>query len=94
MVAKAVALARQGTSHVMQHAWTLADWRPFIITAWMVVNLPVGSRKGESTELPGDVDENDWFTRASVTAIADGRTYVDPPPAVCGARCARATASC
>ena len=46
----------------------------------MVINLSVGSRKGESTKLPGDVDGNDWFTRSSVTYRIDGRTVVDPTP--------------
>ena len=44
----------------------------------MVINLSVGSRKGESTQLPGDVDENDWFNRASVTYEIKGRVYTDP----------------
>ena len=32
--------------------------------------------------MAGDVDSNDWFTRASVTAEVNGRTYVDPDPAI------------
>ena len=46
----------------------------------MVVNLSVGSRKGESSRLPGDVDSNDWFTRASVTFEIQGVTSTDPDP--------------
>jgi hypothetical protein len=44
----------------------------------MVVNLSVGSRKGESTRLPGDVDQNDWYTRESVTYVIRGRVRTDP----------------
>jgi hypothetical protein len=45
----------------------------------MVINLSVGSRKGESTQLPGDVDSNDWFNRGNVSFEIKGRTYLDPP---------------
>ena len=39
----------------------------------------MGSRKGESTKLTGDVDENDWFNRRALSWHIGGRTYVDPP---------------
>ena len=38
------------------HVWNLSNWTCFIATAWMVINLSAGSRKGE-----GDVDHDDWF---------------------------------
>ena len=41
-------------------------------------SVSVGSRKGESAKLPGDVDTNDWFTRASVTYRINMRAVVDP----------------
>ena len=44
----------------------------------MVINLSVGSRNGESTELPGDVDSNDWFNRASASHDIGGKKRVDP----------------
>ena len=75
-------MARTGTHVVKRHTWCLSNWTCFIVTAWMVINLSVGSRKGESTRLPGDVDNNDWFSRASVTYEIGGRTYVDPPQRV------------
>ena len=50
-----VDLGRKGTSQVNGRAWDINDWTCFIVTAWMVINLSVGSRKGESTKLPGDV---------------------------------------
>eukprot|EP00966_Prymnesium_polylepis_P118753 2744993-Prymnesium_polylepis.1 len=52
--------------------------RCFIVTAWMVINLIAGSRKGESTQLPGDVDHNDWFTRALVSYRIGNKTIADP----------------
>ena len=83
IVQKAVDTAVEGTAVVMGVRWCMAtNWTCFIVTAWMVINLSVGSRKGESTKLPGDVDENDWFNRASVTYEIGARTYVDPPEAV------------
>ena len=59
--------------------WEMSNWTCFIVLAWMVINLSIGSRKGESTRLPGDVDDNDWYTRASVTYCIGGHTHVDPP---------------
>ena len=38
----------------------------------------MGGRKGEYTELPGDVDSNDWFNRASLTHSIGGRVVMDP----------------
>ena len=74
----AIALARAGTTRIKGTWWKIGEWVTFIVTAWMVVNLSVGSRKGESTELPGDVDENDWFNRAALTWQIAGRTITDP----------------
>eukprot|EP00966_Prymnesium_polylepis_P242791 5614602-Prymnesium_polylepis.1 len=58
--------------------WKLSVWTCFIVTAWMVINLIAGSKKGESTKLPGDVDHNDWFTRASVSYRIGNKTTADP----------------
>ena len=82
LVAKCVNLALQGGETIQGIKWELSDPTCFAILSWMVINLSVGSRKGESTQLPGDVDENDWFTRAAVTYCIGGRTYVDPPEGV------------
>ena len=81
IVQKAVDLAMAGTAVVGRNAWKLSNWTCFIVTSWMVVNLSVGSRKGESTKLPGDVDDNDWFNRAAVTYEIGGRTRTDPTEA-------------
>ena len=81
IVLKCIRLAREATTTLMGCVWDLRDWHCFIVTAWMVINLSVGSRKGESTQLPGDVDENDWFTRQSVSYEIKGRTHVDPTEA-------------
>ena len=75
-------MAQQGKVKLPRQAvWELGEWNCFIVLAWMVINLSVGSRKGESTKLEGDVDENDWFNREAVTFCIGGRTYVDPPEA-------------
>eukprot|EP00966_Prymnesium_polylepis_P048663 1126674-Prymnesium_polylepis.1 len=58
-----------------------ANWTAFIITAWMVINLSVGSRKGESTKLPGDTGSQDWFTRRSLTWQIAGRIVTEPTSA-------------
>ena len=79
MVLKCLELARAGTTMIKGRKWTLDQWTCFVVTAWMVINLSVGSRKGESTKLDGDVDENDWFNRAAVSYCIGGRTYLDPP---------------
>ena len=79
LIRKCLQLTRDGTAQIKGRQWTLSSWVPFIVTAWMIINLSIGSRKGESTELTGDVDENDWFVRAAVTYWLNGRTYVDPP---------------
>ena len=81
IVLKNVERAEKGGETINGTTWSLANWTCFIITAWMVINLSVGSRKGESTKLQGDVDENDHFNRASVTYCIGGRTHVDPPEA-------------
>jgi hypothetical protein len=73
-----VDLAIAGTTKLHGALWSLTNWECFIVTAWMVINLAVGSRKGESTELPGDVDENDCFNHAAATYSIKQRTYVDP----------------
>ena len=81
IVRSCVELAMAGTARVKGAIWSLNEnLTCFMVTAWMVINLPVGSRKGESTKLPGDVDANDWFNRAAVACKHQGRTYVDPPP--------------
>ena len=82
LIQQVVDLGRAGTSQVNGRVWDTKDWTCFIVTAWMVINLSVGSRKGESTKLPGDVDGNDWFTRASVSVKSKGRVHVDPPLSV------------
>ena len=87
LIERSIALATQGTTRICGVLWCMAsDWTAFIVTAWMVINLSVGSRKGESTELPGDVDENDWLNRAALSHQIGGRTYVDPPPEVLRSR--------
>ena len=80
LIRAVLAHARTGQARVKGHVWTLDLWVPFTVTAWMVINLSVGSRKGESTQLPGDVDGNDWFTRASVSFEIKGATVIDPDP--------------
>ena len=79
IVRKCVHLLDAGRTTIKGIQWKRSSWTPFVVTGWMVINMPVGSRKGESTKLRGDVDENDWFNRAAVTAIIKGRTHVDPP---------------
>ena len=81
MIKKALCIAREGKARVKNQEWALHNWECFIALAWMVINLSVGSRKGESTKLPGDVDENDWFNRAAVTFEIGGRTLVHPTEA-------------
>ena len=76
IITKVVAKAARGDTKIKGKPWALAEWTCFIVTAWMVINLSVGSRKGESTRLAGDVDENDWFTRASVEEVRQ-----EAPPA-------------
>ena len=78
MIAKVLAMADEPNRTVNGNAWTFGDWTCFIVMAWMVINLSVGSRKGESTELTGDVDNNDWFTRGAVTYDLKGKVHVDP----------------
>lgn len=78
IVRSVLRLARQGTAQLAAGTFSLARWVCFIVVAWMVINLSVGSRKGESTKLPGDTDDNDWFTRSSVTLGLGKRTIVDP----------------
>ena len=63
--------------------WDVASsWVCFIVLAWMVINLSVGSRKGESTLLPGDEDRNDYFTRSCLTWRIDGRVCPVLTPAL------------
>jgi hypothetical protein len=54
---------------------------PFIINAWSVINLPVGSRRAESVELPGDRGPADYFTRSDLTWQIGGRVVRDPTDA-------------
>ena len=82
LVQKCVNLAAEGRIAIQSYRWCLDVWECFVVTAWMVINLAMGTRKGESTELDGDVDHNDWLNRAAVTYYIGKRTYVDPPPAV------------
>ena len=83
MIRKAVALADEGVHTIRGKKWDIRENKTcFMVTAWMVINLAIGSRKGESTKLPHDVDENDWFTRFSVTVEHKGRMYTDPSPAI------------
>ena len=78
IIRKCLAQATTGSHVVRGIPWHLGCWTCFIVLAWMVINLSVGSRKGESTMLPGDVDDNDWFNRDAVTCVAKGRTHADP----------------
>ena len=78
IVMAVVRVGNKGDATIKGKRWVLTDWSCFIVTAWMVINLSVGSRKGESTRLPGDVDHSDWFNRAAVTFEIRGRTYTDP----------------
>ena len=78
IIRQSIRLAEQGTRSIGRLAWKRSNWNCFITQSWMVINLPVGSRKGEATMLPGDVDENDWFSRSSVAYTINGRVYVDP----------------
>ena len=80
IVRKCRALADKGGTKVKGVVWSIANWVCFIVTVWMVVNLQVGSRKGESTKLQGDVDANDWFTRSSLTWRINGLVLLDPTP--------------
>jgi hypothetical protein len=73
-----VQMLYRATVRVHGVVWAWRNWVAFIVTAWMVINLQVGSRKGESTKLPGDVDQNDWFTRGSLSWRIDGRVVTDP----------------
>ena len=82
IIGAVVRAATEGSAIIKGKPWALTDWTCFVVTAWMVINLSVGSRKGESTHLPGDVDHNDWFNRAALTFDIKGRTYTDPPPAI------------
>ena len=81
IIASVVRAGQEGKAVIKGRPWALHDWTCFIVTAWMVINLSVGSRKGESTHLPGDVDHSDWFNRAAVTFDIKGRTYTDPTSA-------------
>lgn len=85
IVMRCLQMAKEGTSTIKGHKWCLrTNWTCFIVNAWMVINLSVGSRKGESTKLDGDVDHNDWFDRAAVSYCIKGRTYAGdhrPPDA-------------
>ena len=78
IVKKVVDLARRGDQKICGKRWSLEEHTCFVVTTWEVANLSLGTRKGESTKLPGDVDSNDWFNRASVTLDLNGRTIVDP----------------
>lgn len=73
-----VALAQQGTARVRGRPWRLSSRECFAVTAWSVVNLQVGSRKGESVKLPGDTDASDWYTRSSVAYRIRGVIHTDP----------------
>lgn len=97
---KAVDLAQKDTAMVSGRPWRIADWTTFIVLAWMVVNLSVVSRKGESTKLPGDVDGNDWFTSLPYALFTSraGRTTETldslPLPVVFSAESIMAGVSC
>ena len=78
IVRKVVHLAQRGTARLGSLTFSLANWVCFNVVAWMVINLSVGSRKGESTKLPGDTDGNDWFTRSSVSLGLGPRIVTDP----------------
>ena len=82
IVKKVLDLAQADTHVIHGVRWSLECHTCFIVMAWMVINRSVGSRKGESTKLCGDVDENDWFARASVAAELDGKIHVEPEPLV------------
>ena len=47
IVMRCLQMAKEGTSTIKGHKWCLrTNWTCFIINAWMVINLSVGSRKG------------------------------------------------
>ncbi|MDC0525697.1 SET domain-containing protein-lysine N-methyltransferase [bacterium] len=51
IVRKVLDLAHANTAVIQGISWSLECHSCFIVTAWMVINLSVGSRKGESTRL-------------------------------------------
>lgn len=74
-------IVRGARSAPTGHSSSLVDWEFFIVTAWEVVNLYFGSRKGESTRLAGDVDHNDWLTRACLSWRIWGIVVLNPTQA-------------
>ena len=50
IIEKAINIAVAGRQVLLGVTWSLSIWTCFIVTAWMVINLVVGSRKGESTK--------------------------------------------
>ena len=82
VVLKCPDLARARMTVIGGRKWALDQWTCFIVTAWMVINFSVGSRKGKSTKPEGDVDENDWFNLAAASYCIGGRPYLDSPERV------------
>lgn len=78
MVEKLIKQAENGTTKIAGKPWRIQDRDCFNVIAWQVINLQVGARKGEETKLPGDVDNNDWFTRGSVTYRRAGQVVTKP----------------
>lgn len=56
--------------------WGLTDWTCFIVTAWEVINICVGSRKGEVCCCPADL--LNCFTRDCLTWGVAGMVVADP----------------
>ncbi|KAL3921923.1 MAG: hypothetical protein SGPRY_004736 [Prymnesium sp.] len=70
---------KKGDKKVRGLQWSLVNWTCFITTAWEVINLSIGMRKGELMRLPGESGTSDWYTRDSVSFFIERRTYLDPP---------------
>lgn len=71
-------LAAKGDSRVDGHVWSLANWTCFVVTAWQVINICVGSRKGESSLLRLDTDLKACFTRDCLTWRLAGKVVSNP----------------
>lgn len=48
IITRLVKEAKKGSRRASGKAWTLEDWTCFIVTAWEVVKIYVGSRKEET----------------------------------------------
>ena len=80
IIRRLVSTAKRGTQRVSGRVWSLNDWTCFVVTAWEVINICVGSRKGESALLPMDPDMRSCFTRDCLTWRISNQVVVDPSP--------------